>query len=75
MRPPVTRRPRRKSEHGRHRADNCFDCPNGQSAGNLFLPPGTRIGTNLYGQPIIAPEQDDFQRGYSENWVPEGRVK
>lgn len=25
--------------HGRHSIDDCFDCPNGKSTGNLFLLP------------------------------------
>lgn len=57
-----------RCEHGRHRQDPCVSCPDGWSTGNLFLEPGTRIGTNLYGEPIVAPEHD--RRGYSENWVP-----
>lgn len=57
-----------RCEHGRHRADSCYGCPDGQSTGNLFLEPGQRIGTNLYGSPIIAPAHD--QRSHSENWVP-----
>lgn len=56
-----------RCEHGRHKADNCNGCPGGQSTGNLFLAPGQRIGTTLYGDPIIVPEHD--QRGHSENWV------
>lgn len=62
-----------RCEHGRHKADNCWNCPDGQSTGNLFLEPGQRIGTTLYGDAIVVPEQD--KRGYSENWVERGRVK
>ena len=58
--------------HGRHRADNCYGCPDGWSAGNLFLSPGQRVGTTLYGDPIIVPDHD---RGRSENWVERGTVK
>lgn len=38
--------------HGRHAADNCFDCPDGWSTGNLFLVDGQRIGTDIAGRPI-----------------------
>lgn len=62
-----------RCEHGRHKKDPCFACPGGQSTGNLFLEPGTRIGTTLYGDPIIVPA-NEF-RCYSENWVKKGRVK
>jgi len=41
--------------HGRHAADPCAACPGGQSTGNLYLTPGQRIGTTLYGEPITAP--------------------
>ena len=58
-----------RCEHGRHRADLCFSCPDQQSTGNLFLAPGTRIGTNLSGQPIIAPVNEDHQRSDPRNWV------
>lgn len=61
-----------RCEHGRHRADPCFSCPNGQSSGNLFLPSGTRIGTSLWGTPIVAPAQED--RGLPGNWSTDGRV-
>lgn len=62
-----------RCEHGRHKKDPCFSCPGGQSTGNLFLPPGTRIGTSLYGLPIVAPAQD--ARSDSENWVAQGQIK
>jgi hypothetical protein len=39
--------------HGRHSTDPCFNCPGGQSAGNLYLEDGARIGTTLYGEPIV----------------------
>lgn len=39
--------------HGRHAIDNCFDCPGGWSAGNPYLVDGQRIGTDLYGRPIL----------------------
>lgn len=57
-----------RCEHGRHKADNCNSCPRGQSTGNLFLTPGQRIGTTLYGDPIVVPERDQ-RWGESENWV------
>lgn len=44
-----------RCEHGRHAQDSCFSCPGGQSAGNLFLQPGQRIGTNYGGEPIVVP--------------------
>lgn len=47
-----------RCEHGRHAADRCLDCPDGQSTGNLLMPPGTRIGTGLRGQPIVVPPTD-----------------
>lgn len=60
-----------RCEHGRHLADKCFDCPGGQSTGNLFLPPGTRIGTTLYGEAVVAPEMD--VRRQLERWTETGR--
>lgn len=57
-----------RCEHGRHSRDNCFSCPGGHSTGNLFLLPGTRIGTNLCGEPIVAPPQ--HLRGDPHNWAP-----
>lgn len=62
-----------RCEHGRHAADTCWSCPGGQSTGNLFLVAGTRIGTTLYGQPIIVP--DNPRRGESTKWVAEGDIK
>lgn len=55
-----------RCEHGRHSIDSCFDCPGGNSAGNLFLLEGrepvvrteanqharVRIGTTHRGDPI-----------------------
>ena len=46
-----------RCEHGRHAIDPCVGCPGGWSTGNLYLEPGARIGTTLYGQPILAPER------------------
>jgi hypothetical protein len=58
-----------RCEHGRHHADNCFSCPGGQSTGNLFLQPGQRIGTTLYGEAIIVPE-DSQMRLMAPYWLP-----
>lgn len=55
--------------HGRHAADSCVDCPGGQSSGNLFAPPGMRIGTDLYGRPIVVP--DPALRRIARMWMPE----
>lgn len=44
-----------RCEHGRHEGDACFDCPDGTSVGNPRFPTGERIGTRLYGQPIVVP--------------------
>lgn len=41
--------------HGRHSLDDCILCPGGWSTGNLYLEPGVRIGTTLYGNGIFAP--------------------
>jgi hypothetical protein len=48
--------------HGRHAGDPCIGCPGGWSAGNLYLTPGTRIGTTLYGRPIVVPPHEDRHR-------------
>jgi hypothetical protein len=45
-----------RCEHGRHLKDRCASCPRGWSTGNLFLEPGKRIGTTLYGDPIFAAD-------------------
>lgn len=55
-----------RCEHGRHSIDSCFDCPGGQSLGNLYLDPFAkparretrdmneiRIGTIYSGEPIF----------------------
>jgi hypothetical protein len=55
-----------RCEHGRHSIDNCYDCPGGQSSGNLYLDPFAkparretrdmswiRIGTMVRGEPIF----------------------
>lgn len=59
-----------RCEHGRHHADNCSACPGQQSTGNLFLTPGQRIGTTLYGEAIIYP-LDPQQRLHAPYWLPE----
>jgi len=53
-----------RCEHGRHSIDSCFYCPDGHSAGNVFLDPlgaarhtrldrnQIRIGTMVHGEPI-----------------------
>jgi hypothetical protein len=43
-----------RCEHGRHSIDPCLSCPGGWSTGNKHLTDGQRIGTNLYGEPILA---------------------
>jgi hypothetical protein len=53
--------------HGRHQGDRCFDCGEGISPGNPFLPVGTRIGTTLYGQPIWVPPRE--RRNDPEAWL------
>lgn len=62
-----------RCEHGRHSIDSCFDCPDGESAGNLYLLAPSksrhevkvvddrvevRIGTMVRGEPIWAVVQD-----------------
>lgn len=63
-----------RCEHGRHSIDSCFDCPNGNSSGNLFLARGpaqlgysmrtregrteVRIGTMVRGEPIWVTVRD-----------------
>ena len=47
-----------RCEHGRLAADNCYGCE-GQSSGNLLLPPGTHIGYTLYGDLIVVPSWED----------------
>lgn len=47
-----------RCEHGRHRADPCFDCPGGWSAGNAaFPPPGSVIGHDLTGGRYVVPAE------------------
>jgi len=44
--------------HGRHEQDNCSMCQaEGYewNQGNLYLTPGTRVGTDLSGDPIVYP--------------------
>jgi hypothetical protein len=60
-----------RCEHGRHRIDSCLDCPGGESTGNLYVPPGTRIGTRLYGNPIVMPA-DRVSRLDEDAWKAVG---
>jgi hypothetical protein len=53
-------------DHGRHAADFCLSCSGGESTGNLYASPGTRIGTGLYAQAIVVPKTD--RRRYAEDW-------
>lgn len=58
--------------HGRHEKDRCLDCErkgSRYSRGNTFLTPGQRIGTTLYGEPIIVPEEQSH-RSDPDRWVP-----
>lgn len=55
-----------RCQHGRHAADRCLECPDGQSTGNLYLPPGTRIGTSVHGQAIVVPRSD--RRRFFDEW-------
>lgn len=48
-----------RCEHGRYSTDPCHWCPDGQSTGNLILPPGTVIGHGLDGHPIRIPQDRD----------------
>lgn len=53
-----------RCQHGRHTADPCGSCPQGQSAGNPHLTVGQQIGYGIHGDPIYVPHPDD-------RWVPE----
>ena len=48
-----------RCEHGRHKRDNCWGCPDGQSTGNLIIPPGTVIGHGVRGVEIVVPQPDE----------------
>jgi hypothetical protein len=48
--------------HGRHRVDSCLMCPNGKSAGNLWVFPGATIGHTVRGDPVVVPDPQ------SEDW-------
>jgi hypothetical protein len=58
--------------HGRHIKDPCITCQKDthgmtHNQGNPYLTPGQRIGTTLYGQPIVVPE---WQSRYEpESWI------
>lgn len=57
-----------RCQHGRHAADPCFGCPDGQSAGNQLIPPGTLIGTTVGGRHrIVVP--DPAQRYEPSAWI------
>lgn len=44
--------------HGRHRADSCFDCPDGRSAGNHHLPvAGAVVGYDYAARPYAVPAE------------------
>ncbi|MEV4324300.1 hypothetical protein AB0J37_18870 [Microbispora rosea] len=47
-----------RCEHGRHAAESCTGCPDGQSTGNQLLPPGTVIGTGRRSTKIVVPSPD-----------------
>jgi hypothetical protein len=51
-----------RCEHGRHSVDHCYGCPDGQSAGNPFLPVGQQIGYGLHGGTIVVPAPEDRRR-------------
>jgi hypothetical protein len=53
--------------HGRHSIDPCMACPGGQSTGNLFAPPGRRIGTDRYGSGYYVPANRE-DRHDPKNW-------
>jgi hypothetical protein len=57
-----------RCRHGRHAKDRCIDCGT-WSTGNLFLSPGQRIGTTIYGEPIMVPEEQ-AHRSHPDRWVP-----
>lgn len=62
-----------RCEHGRHAIDPCWSCPNGQSAGNPILVPGTHIGYDVYGRKIVIPEQP-YDMIDPKNWIENGSV-
>lgn len=45
-----------RSTAGRHLGDVESQDPSGVSQGNPFLTPGQRLGTDLSGNPIVAPD-------------------
>jgi hypothetical protein len=63
-----------RCEHGRHAQDGCLSCPDRQSTGNLFLQPGQRIGTTLYGEPITVPADMNNRRNPTK-WSEGGAFK
>jgi hypothetical protein len=57
--------------HGRHAIDNCLDCPGGWSLGNAYLLNGQRIGTDLYGRPILVGQvKGPIRRGPDQQPLP-----
>lgn len=64
-----------RCEHGRHAVDNCFDCPDGWSTGNLFLDPHQRIGTDLYGNPILVGQVRRHSRDGDPRTPPPLKLK
>jgi len=48
-----------RCEHGRHAADPCISCPDGQSTGNRRLEPGQQVGNDLRGDGIYVPHPND----------------
>lgn len=58
-----------RCEHGRHKQDNCWGCPGGQSAGNQLIPPGTLIGHSVHGFPIVTPPYTTEHRLNPRQWV------
>lgn len=54
-----------RCQHGRHAADPCFGCPDGNH-GNPLLPPGTLIGTSLHGRIVVPPNE---QRYDPKAWI------
>ena len=57
-----------RCDHGRHKGDSCIMCPRNVSAGNDHLQVGQRIGTDLYGRPIVVPPPD--LRRVARMWLP-----
>jgi hypothetical protein len=56
-----------RCSHGRHRADPCIGCPEGQSLGNPLLHPGQHIGYTYSADFIVVPE-DMTDRTDPKKW-------